>query len=252
MKIRRLNLPIDALSQLPENERTFLLMAGHMQNEFVVLNKFSAMCISTGESATSIEAAVNGSQSFMISKILAGKLHEGWILMDKAYFSSKLSLTLAPLLPGSTRLSLDGLKSYFSKSNLIFTVRNSFASHYDAGEIARHWHEAASEPDFDFFIGDTYGNTFHYASEIAVDLAVLKGINPKDRAAALETFLDDVRKVADLFNDFLSGVMFVILEKCFGDNPSALGVEEDVCPTRGFDDIDIPFFYIPPNNQTAA
>ena len=56
MKIRRLNLPIDVLSQLPENERTFLLMAGHMQNEFVVLNKFFAMCISPGESATRIEA----------------------------------------------------------------------------------------------------------------------------------------------------------------------------------------------------
>ena len=35
MKIRRLKLTIDALSRLPDNERTFLLMAGHMQNEFM-------------------------------------------------------------------------------------------------------------------------------------------------------------------------------------------------------------------------
>jgi len=71
-------------------------------------------------------------------------------------------------------------------------------------------------------------------------------------AAALKTFLEDVQKVAALFNDFLSGVMFVILERCFDENLPALGVEEGVSPARGFDEIDITFFYVPPNAQTAA
>jgi hypothetical protein len=252
MKIRRLKLPIHALSRLSENERTFLLMAGHMQNEFVVLNKIFAWCISPTKSATPVESEVNGSQSFIIAKILAGKLLEGWQLMSTAYFGSKLSHELEPVLHESTRLSLDGLKSYFSQSNPIYTVRNSFAFHYSAEEIARHWHEAASEPNFSFLIGDEYGNTFHQASEIAAGLALLNGIKPNDRAAALETFLDDVQKVTALFSDFLSGVIFVILERCFGETLSALGVEEDVHPTRGIDEIDIPFFYIPPNAQTIA
>lgn len=207
MKIRRLNLTIPALSKLPENERTFLLLAGHMQNEFVTLNKIFAWCISPAKSAMSIEAVVNGSQGFIISKILAGKLHEGWQLMNKAYFGSKLSLALAPLLHESARLSLDGLNSYFSKPNLIYTVRNSFSFHYSAEEISRHWHKAASEPDFDFFIGNEYGNTFHQASETAVSLAVLNGINPNDRAAALRAFLDDVQKNAALMTSSLASCL---------------------------------------------
>ena len=252
MKIRRLNLPIDALSRLSDTERTFLLMAGHMQNEFVALNKICAWCISPAKSSTRLEAVVNGSQGFMISKILAGKLYEGWQLMKKAYFSSKLSHALEPLLHPPTRLSLDGLKSYFSSPNLISTVRNSFSFHYSAEEVALHWQEAVSEPDFDFFIGNEYGNTFHQASETAVNLAVLNGITPGDRAAALQFFLDDIDNVTGLFNNFLSGAMFVILEKCLGENLSALGVEEDVHPMRGLDEISIPFFYIPPNGRTVA
>jgi hypothetical protein len=105
MKIRRLKLPIEALSRLPDNERAFLLMAGHMQNEFVALNKIFAGCIPPEESATRIEAEVNGSQGFMIMKILAGKLHEGWQLMGKAYFGSKLALTLEPLLHEPTEVA---------------------------------------------------------------------------------------------------------------------------------------------------
>ena len=185
-------------------------------------------------------------------KILAGKLYEGWQLMSTAYFGSKLSLVLEPLLPEPTRLSLADLKSYFSRTNLIHTVRNSFSFHYSAEEIALHWQEAASESDFDFFIANEYGNTFSLASETAVNLAVLNGINRQDRTAALKAFLDEVQNVTLLFIDFLSGVTLVLLERCFGDNLSALGVEEELHPTKDLDEIDIPFFYTPPNNQTVA
>jgi hypothetical protein len=168
----------------------------------------------------------------------------------QAYFGSQLSLALTPLLHESTRLSLDGLKSYFGRSNHIHTVRNSFSFHYSAEEIARHWYEAASEPDFDFIIGNEYGNTFHQASETAVNLAVLNGITPGDRAAALQAFLDDVEKVTALFNNFLSGVMFVILERCLGENLWSLALEEELHPKKGLHEIEIPFFYEPSSDQT--
>lgn len=251
MKIQSLKLPLPELSRLPDAERTFLLMAGHMQNEFVALNKIFAWCISAEESATRIESVVNGSQGFMIAKLLAGKLHEGWQIMQKAYFGSKLSLELEQHLHDSTRESLAGLKAYFSKANLIYSVRNSFSFHYSADEIAKHWHEAASEPDFEFFIGNEYGNTYHQASETIVSLAVLNSINPGNRAAALQTFLSEVQKVASLFNEFLSGVMLVLLERCFRGSIATLGVAEEVDPTKRFEEMSISFFYVPPIEQTA-
>ena len=145
-----------------------------------------------------------------------------------------------------------GLKSYFSNPNLIYTVRNSFSFHYSAGEINQHWQEAAAESNFDFLIGDTYGNTFYQASEIVVTLAILNGINAKDKSAALKAFLEEVQNIVTLFNDFLSGVMLVILERAFGKELSAVAVIEDVYPRRGLGEIDIPFFYLPSEGQEPS
>ncbi len=131
-------------------------------------------------------------------------------------------------------------------------MRNTFSFHYSAEAIAKHWHEAALEPDFDFFIGNEYGNTFHQASETAASLAVLKSINPTSLSAALAAFLADVQRVASLFNGFLSGVMLVLLERCLGSTLPNLGVEDEVHPTKRFEEVDIPFFYVPPDASAAA
>jgi hypothetical protein len=249
MKIHRIKLTIDVLSKMPDNERTFVLIAGHMHNELAILNKLFAWCLSGQTRTTPTESKVNVLQAGSIARILAGKLHEGWQLMRDAYFGSKLSLELEALLHESTHCSLASLKSYFSSANLIHTVRNSYSFHYSVDEIARHWHEAALEPDFDFLIGNTYGNSFYQASELAVTMAVLNGINPKDKSAALKAFLEEIQNVASLFNDFLSGVMLVILERALGNDLSAAAVIEDVYPKRGLNEINIPFFYSPPDGQ---
>jgi hypothetical protein len=39
------------------------------------------------------------SQQFIISRLIAGKVWEGWELMRKAYFSTKLSLAIGSALP---------------------------------------------------------------------------------------------------------------------------------------------------------
>jgi len=44
---------------------------------------------------------------------------------------------------------------------------------------------------------------------------VLNGVTPIDRAVAATAFLNDVQNVAALFKNFLSGVMSVILKRCF-------------------------------------
>jgi hypothetical protein len=67
-----------------------------------------------------------------------------------------------------------------------------------------------------------------------VALAVLNGINPKDKSAALKAFLEEVQNIGSLFNDFLSGVMLVILEKALGKDLSAIAVVAEVHPNREF------------------
>lgn len=245
MKLKRLKITKSKLSNIPEAERIFLLMAGHMQNEIVSLNKMLMWCLSSDGPTSKTESLVDGMQGFMIARILAGKLNEGWQFITRAYFNTKISKDLNDQFHESTLKALEELKKYFSRKNLISLVRNSFSFHYSQNEIAKYWEEAACEPDFDFLIGDNSGNTFLQASEIAVAFSLLKSIDPNIETA-LKKFLNDVQKVVGLFIDFLDGVIFVLLTQCFEGEFSHLGVEEEITPNRNIDEISIPFFYAPP------
>ena len=180
------------------------------------------------------------------ARILAGKLNEGWELLGKAFFGTKLSQQLEDRLHPRAKEYLRGIKTYFGKTNTIYHVRNSFSFHYSAQEVAKNWEEAADEPGFELLVGAVVGNTFYQASELVANLAVLNSINPQDRSASLQRFFAEVQEVASLFIHFLQGVIMAILEKQFGSDFSRYGTVEEIFPSRKFDEIAIPFFYQQP------
>ncbi len=245
LKIRRFPLAKSDLLKMTEAERTFLLLAGHMQNEFTSLHKVFAWCLTNSPSplGSPIESLANGSQGMIYARLLAGKLNEGWELMGKAYFGTKLSQKLENRLHPRAKECLGRIKVYFSKSNTICRVRNSFSFHYSAQEVAKNWEEAADEPGFVLLVGAVVGNTFYQASELVANLAVLNSIDPEDKPAAMQKFFEEVQEVASLFIDFSQGAIMAILEQQFGSDFSRYGTEEEIFPNRKFDEIAIPFFY---------
>ena len=89
---------------------------------------------------------VHLSQSFIIARLLAGRLWEGWELIRKAYFSTRLSLAIESKLPDDTLEALGKLKKYFGKKNIIDILRNEFAFHYSCRIFSnrRFWSSAFS------------------------------------------------------------------------------------------------------------
>ena len=177
------------------------------------------------------------------ARLLAGKLNEGWELMGKAYFGTKLSQQLEDRLHPRAKECLGSIKAYFSKPNTIYRIRNAFSFHYSAKEVAKNWEEAAGEPGFALLVGAVVGNTFYQASELVANLAVLNSIDPQDKPASMQKFFEEVEEVASLFIDFSQGAIMAILEKQFGSEFLRLGTEEEIFPSRKFDEIAIPFFY---------
>ena len=230
---------------MTDAERTFLLLSGHMQNEFTSLHKVFAWCltITPSQPDSSIESLANGSQAMIYARLLAGKLNEGWELLGKAFFGTKLSHQLDDRLHPHAKECLQKLKIYFGNTNLIFSVRNSFSFHYSTNEVAKNWEEAAEEAAFEFLIGGEIGNTFYQASELVANLALLNSIYPEDKSEALRRFFDEVQKVTSLFTQFLQGAIMAILEKQLGSDFSRYGTEEEISPRRKFEQISIPFFY---------
>lgn len=63
MQLRRVRLPRAALQQMPEAERAFLLLAGHMQSELNSLNKIFTWCLQGKGRASPIESPADGIQA---------------------------------------------------------------------------------------------------------------------------------------------------------------------------------------------
>lgn len=251
MKIRRIHLPKDALLKMASAERAFLLLAGHMQNELNSLNKVFGWCLHNPRSdhTSPVEGLANGMQAMIYARVLAGKLLEAWRVLGTAFFGTKLSQRVESKLHPIAQDALKKIKSYFGKTNAIYRVRNYFAFHYSVEEFNTNWKEAADEPNFELVLGGTVGNNLHLAAEFVANTALLNGINSNDKADALRTFFDDVQSVASSFTDFLEGTIVAILEEQLGSGLTTLGREEEMFPTRRYNEVAIPFFCKPDANQ---
>lgn len=231
---------------MTESDRSFLLLAGHIQNELNSLHKVFAWCLHGNPSpeSSAIESLVNGVQSQIYARLLAGKLLEAWVALGSSFFRTKISYRIEDKLHPHSRESLKAIKTYFNKPNNIFRVRNSFAFHYSVEEFTTHWHEPVDEPNFELILGGTIGNNFALASELVVLNALLSSIIPDDKTAALQTFFDEVQSLAEHFTIFLEGALIAILEEGAQSKLANLGYEEqEIAPQQGWADVRIPHFY---------
>jgi hypothetical protein len=224
-------------------ERAFFLLAGHMQNEINSLNKVFTWCLrnSSVTDVSALEGLADGTQAMIYARTLAGKLNEAWEALGKSFFGTALSRRVEGTLHPAAGDALRRLKAYFSRPNLIFRTRNSFAFHYSAAEFAKHWEDVADEPSFQTLLGGTVGNNLHLASELVANAALLNSINPAEKGAALGRFFDEIQGIAATFTDFLEGAILVVLERDF---PAELrgAPEESVSPARSISEVGIPFF----------
>lgn len=180
------------------------------------------------------------------ARILAGKLCEARKTLQKAFFGAEISHRIEPKLHPIAQSALKNIKSYFGKSNSIFTVRNSFAFHYSIEEFNNHWNEAADEQAFELILGGTVGNTLNLASELVVNTALLNGINSNDKEDALRTFFDEVQSIASNFTDFLEGAILAIFEEQLGSSYLAEhGRDEEISITHSYNEVVIPYFFKP-------
>jgi hypothetical protein len=251
MKIRRIHLPKDAVAKMAAPDRDFLLLAGHMQNEINSVHKVFVWCLHSGgsRSDSSIESLANGAQALIYARVLTGKLCEAWDAVGKYWFGTKLSQRLEPKLHFVAREANTKLKAYFSRSNMIYRVRNSFAFHYSATEVSASWESVADDLTFEVILGGTVGNNLYLGAELAANAALLKTIDPANPEQGLSVFFDEVQSTAANVTDFLEGAIMVILEDLFGTDIGQLGREEEIFPTLAYAQVEVPYFCLPDTSK---
>lgn len=220
-----------------------MVVLAHALNEINTLNKLLFFSTRFTQEPLWI-AHAQAAQALILARPLVGKLNETWVVLQKGYFGTKLSKVYSPLLESSATEALSFLKTYFSRANLINEVRNSFAFHYSLEHAKTDIPDDSSPDDLATYLHETNGNSLYYFAEYLMSKALIEAISPSNPEAAVGTLLDEMSNVIGHLNEFVQGLMFVILDKYIGEEvirKSVQTVELGAVPQSA--SIHIPVFF---------
>lgn len=243
MRVQRMDLTVQQFRSMPDAERALAVLLAHALNEINSLNKLLFLSSKFDPEPHWI-AHSHAAQAFILARSVLGKLNEAWVVVQKGYFSSKLSKTYSVLLEPSATQALGWLKDYFGRVNLVNTVRNNFAFHYSLDHAKTSIPDDSSADDLAIYLHETNGNSMYYFAEYLMNKALVDSISPSDPEAALRTLLQEMSAVIENLNEFVQGLLFVILDKYIGEETlrkSVQTVELGTVPQST--DVRIPFFF---------
>lgn len=243
MNIQRINITIEQLRQIPDHERALIVVLAHALNEVNVLNKLIFLCTNF-DIEPRWKAHAHASQAFVLARTLIGKLNEAWNAIQKGYFGSKLSKKYANYLEPSATKALHDLKTYFGRKNLLYEVRNNFSFHYSLEHAATTIPDGIPTDDLTIFLHETQGNSLYYFAEYLMNKALIDSISPNDPESALNTLLTEMSTVIDYLNEFVQGLLFVILDNYIGEDVLRQSVKQiDLGIVVRSIDVRIPYFF---------
>lgn len=202
------------LSCVPQAERLLFFALGHLANEINALNKQVLWCFKPDSEPAAVSKA-QISLALIFLRLLAGKLKEGYLLLERYYLCGKppLASTYESLLPSDMQDNLKALKRYFCKKNAIDTIRSNYGFHYSPSEI-----EAALAlvpDDLELFVAENFGNSLYYASEVLANRAMLRAIDPdsSDDVATFHRIVGDVVAVAGKMLSLAAALMAGFIQR---------------------------------------
>lgn len=219
--VYEVNLTKEKLAAIPLNERRLLLLLGHATNEINLLHKLILMSGYTDENAE-IKFAndIQSGQIFALIRTLAGKLHEAWELFTKRFYGDaqikeKYISTLK--LNAEIATALEALGKHFGERSPLTTIRNAFSFHYwdEDDLIEKSFQAVPAENAWCFYLSDTTGNCFYFASEMVVAAGVMSAM--KVAPDSSECYLNrSSRALNELFSLIIlvSRQIMVLFEQC--------------------------------------
>ena len=248
MELKKLSISKSDFMSIPEAERLFLFRFGNLFNEICVLRK---LVYFSGGTKTTNKILKNAkmSQAVFILRILAGKLWEGWRLIETDFFKTKLSRDYEKKLTHVGKSGLGSLKRYFSTVNNIENIRNEISFHY-SNEHKEHIKtiiDSHSAPEqFDVLISDNHLNCFYSTSGSVTDLTIIDWTNsPNDDEKSLQNLLSEITNITKSFLDFLGDCLFIIVK----NHGNFDMVEVSIPNPPKFDEIELPYFIQIPEGE---
>jgi hypothetical protein len=196
--VLKVNLPKTKIMAMSERERAMFLLLGYAANHVALYTKLTILSTNFN-SADAIENMLSAAQSLMLTRMVAGVLHETWDgVIRKHFLSSKDGRQYFEGMDESGKQALASLKKLFGESGLLANIRNDFAFHYPKlAEMEAACQLAAVDPeqdaDWHWFFAKSGWNSFYFLSEIIVMHAVLKAAGCDDFGLAQRRLMVEMR-----------------------------------------------------------
>jgi hypothetical protein len=238
MEMFKFTLGWEQLDKVPEDERVLALMLGKLFNDISILGKL-LLWVRVDENEIDIERHGRAAQMFMLLTFLAGKLVEGWELLGVQYFKTKLSATYHPWLGEAGQHTLDELKAYFSKDNVLRTTRRQHAFHYDPDVVREDYANVPREEPCDIFLSQPPSGNLFQVSEAVASGSLLRMIGDGDGHKGINTLVLDAVRISGAFQLFVADFMMAFLKRHWPVVPKETKIDTGKRPS--IDSVSIPF-----------
>lgn len=246
VKVSKIRITKSDLLSMCENERIFFIQSGDLLNDLNVFSKLLMFSMNRQRSDKVSIKTARDVQTMCLIRILAGKLHEGWKLIDKWYYGSAVSRKYDRLLDLSAKGALDEIKKYFSKTtNLISEIRKRLAFHYGPKK-PEEWRERVrvliekmqASQILEVYVSKAHGNCLFPMSNESVILDVLHLTCESNNDEAWKKLREDFKKVINWFIDFLNDYHLVCTEEYLG----LKACDEEEIPAPSIKNVSLPYF----------
>ena len=235
----KVKVPIHVLRAMPAARSSALLRVGLFINELNWLVRLLLVARIPNNASGEAEHHATLSLALMVTKLLAGKMHEGW---------NKLRHEINPLVePSLSDIGFElqsQLGKRLSAGALVHRLRNGHAFHYSAKLSLDDLEPLPlSDEDFAIYLSENHGHTLFFISELAAISSMRAATEQDDPGTSFKIVMREISEVAGLYSDYLMEVANALL----GDEVlDSLPCEQITKPENGEPRADhIAFFEFP-------
>jgi len=244
MKLTKINISKAELLSIPEKELELFIQLTNFYNDVNILQKLMVISGNSREKASQNEIVGRSlsSQGLFFMRIQAGKLYEGWTMLDAHFFNNKtFSEEYNQKGSPQSKKNLSKLGKYFGKNNLIKNIRHNYAFHYSKESSNNMVKQIVDAPDleiFEIYLSEEYGNCFYSIAHDLLNTSILEDIGSDEQAKAMDKFFQEIISTTKYFLDFTQDCIGVISKKYLQMNYEEVQIPE---PPK-LADITLPFF----------
>jgi hypothetical protein len=254
MEVHRVNLTKARLATMPAAERTALLLLGHANNEINVLSKLILMARKQPPAIQLVDH-VEAAQTFVVMRLLIGKLHEAWELFKTRIQADATirSKYLAGLTTEGSQ-ALTELNKHFAQGSVLTKIRNKISFHYkDEDNLTEaNFHRLPATEQWEFYLCRSVGNSFYFASELVAQAGVIELVKLQHTTAiatsdlsidaqAFGALCDIAIRVSGHITALFGELIASLVTKSIGDDLEVSVVDIPGCPK--ISTFDLPYFF---------